>query len=154
MGSQTSGNRWVGRGEVSPNAQLPKNKKTQGGGTPAEGPEGEAGGGRLGSGHPQKTIQSLDKLYKDQTDTIQRPKELDKTFKNIQAPQKGMNLKSETGVTTNTNLTKNIRYPILKPHILIKDVLLFIKRSHILIRALFWPTYVQSTRCVHHTAIS
>ena len=57
------------------------------GGEPGEGPEGEGGegGDRLGSGHPQKIIQSPNRLYKAPTDytmpqqTIQKPNILDKT---------------------------------------------------------------------------
>ena len=64
------------------------------GGSPAEGPRGAGGGDRLGSGHPQKTIQSPDRLYKAPPDYTKpqkhytktknirrRPKILDKTLK-------------------------------------------------------------------------
>ena len=86
------------------------------------------GGYRLGSGHPQKIIQSPDGLNK-------APKHYTKTQNirqnlqtNMQNPQKNeKNQKHETRVATNISLTSNIKYPILKPHILIKKVLILIK---------------------------
>ena len=57
-------------------------------GAPAEGPGGgRKGGDRLGSGHPQKTIQSPNRQYKAQTDNTKplnirhRPNILDKILK-------------------------------------------------------------------------
>ena len=81
-------------------------------------PKGGRGGDRLGSGHPQKIVQSPDGLNKAPTDytkpqqTIQRPEKiiqrpniLYETSKNMQDPK--MVDKNHTclaRVTTNTNL--------------------------------------------------
>ena len=69
------------------------------------------GGGRLGSGHPQKTLQSPDRLYKapgtlfKHINIRQNPKLLDTYRKYL------------TRVATTFNLAYNSQYLISKPHI-------------------------------------
>ena len=72
----------------------------RGGGPPAEGP---GGGDRLGSGHPQKTIQSPNKLYK-------APKTLYKATKDNTKPQQTiLRLKKRTQSLQMLDKTMNIR---------------------------------------------
>ena len=72
---------------------------------------GRGGGDRLGSGHPQKTIQSPRRLYKASTDNTKPRQTLQSPRKTIESPDRLYKAPTNYTKPKNIRQTKTIRAP-------------------------------------------